>query len=336
MHSHHMHIPWYDDDDDDDKNSKYFWQEGWDTFATLWDEKYFYNKWNWVLLGAVISTLITVTFHLQRDQRCVNVGAIAGLLLWSHALYYMRGFALFGHEFGPLIRMMFQITADAVPFMVVLFIMTIAFANAFFLLFTTADKDFYRYDDGARMPFYNPINSFFMMWAIMFGDLPLDLLEWSSSENLALFLLFIYIVVVAIVLLNLLIAIMGETYAKVQEQAEAEGLREKAQLLVEMMDLLDENDLNNRMRSSTWLYQLSPEKGHQDSGGGWGGTVKAIERMLKEKVEGSLEEMKRDGQKKNREIQQLQVSSTSAPYKCQTNARQSYHYYETYDFVLLM
>ena len=64
----------------------------------------------------------------------------------------------------------------------------------------------------------------------MLGDFDVDILEQPSS--ILIFILFQFIVVV--LMMNLIIAIMGDSYEKVKEHETIEALHERAKIIVDM------------------------------------------------------------------------------------------------------
>ena len=71
-----------------------------------------------------------------------------------------------------------------------------------------------------------------------------------------------------LVILNLLIALMGDSYEKVQESAEVEFRRQRAQLLREYEFHMSAADRNNPKYFPRWLHVLKP-KGADDEHGSY-------------------------------------------------------------------
>ncbi len=72
--------------------------------------------------------------------------------------------------------------------------------------------------------------AFFTMWRGMLGDFDVDILQRSSS--ILMFVFFQFIVVV--LMMNLIIAIMGDSYEAVKENETTEALHERAKIIVDM------------------------------------------------------------------------------------------------------
>ena len=70
----------------------------------------------------------------------------------------------------------------------------------------------------------------FTMWRGMLGDFDVDALEQPMS--IVVFAIFQFVVVV--LMMNLIIAIMGDSYEKVKENETTEALHERAKIIVDM------------------------------------------------------------------------------------------------------
>ena len=94
----------------------------------------------------------------------------------------------------------------------------------------------------------------------------------ANSFDLALFFFVVYTVAVAIIAVNLLISIMGDSYDRVQSKSGSEGLREKARIMMEMLDLLPADAQQEYEQQTQWVYVLRPRNASGGGGGGGGGS----------------------------------------------------------------
>ena len=92
-------------------------------------------------------------------------------------------------------------------------------------------------------------------------------------------------------LLNALIAIMGDTYDRVCESQRERGLLNRAQYLVEQTRLMTKKQLDDVRYFPRWLHLLArveDDDGHPNpaakKAGGWGGKVSAVKTEI-EKAE---------------------------------------------------
>lgn len=119
--------------------------------------------------------------------------SILNLISWFRALSFLRFFK----STRVLIRLIVEVVIDMIPFMVVLMFMLLAFSLSFSAL-TDSNTNFLT-DLGGN-------------YRIMYGDFDLD------SYDAALWVLFILAsLIMPLVMLNLLIAIMSDTYDRIMQ-----------------------------------------------------------------------------------------------------------------------
>lgn len=108
-----------------------------------------------------------------------------------------------------------------------------AFGNAFFLLSRIdlrSHANDYEALDGA---FGTYVSTFLSLFSAMTGNYDLALFEGSTMSPLATVLYLLYIVAQAIIMLNLLIAIMGDSYDNVQQRVMGAWRCEQAKIILE-------------------------------------------------------------------------------------------------------
>jgi hypothetical protein len=112
--------------------------------------------------------------------------------------------------------MIIEITRDMVPFLVVMAVLIIGFSAAFYILFTPLR-------DGSE-PWQIPSDfasfesSLLSTFLMMLGAFDISTFkEGTPNSDMAIAMFCVYQVLGMIVLLNLLIAIMGDTFDRVRE-----------------------------------------------------------------------------------------------------------------------
>ena len=162
----------------------------------------------------VASTFMVVTFIIcdlsQVDYTTgKDVASVATFLLWLKMFYYLR-------ILGPtsvFIRMVIEVTRDMGVFTFMFFMVYFAFTNSFHIL-----------DGGATSVSGLTRASGDSIWDAFTRTYQMGLGEWDTDNyganphTLALWLFFILCTVfIQIVFLNMLIAIISDTFDKVQE-----------------------------------------------------------------------------------------------------------------------
>ena len=127
----------------------------------------------------------------------------------------------------------------------------------------------------------------------LFGDADstIEHLEHSASPMLSTFVLMALQVVLSIVFLNALIAIMGDTFDRMQDSREESMQMNRCQLVIEfVLKTLDEEEIGAMQRSFRWLHLLQPRSMGDSNGNGdeWAGRIKVI-RQLVQKVDDKVD-----------------------------------------------
>ena len=112
--------------------------------------------------------------------------------------------------FGSLVRMVLQVVADMPPFATILFITVLAWASVFYPALMTTGAPF----EGVGTAML------YMFNMLILGDFDMDDLAEGEYADLLRPLFVLGIIFTLIVLLNLLIAILSDSYERIQDQAE--------------------------------------------------------------------------------------------------------------------
>ena len=157
--------------------------------------------------------------QLSETPESAAIMSVTIILMFLKALYFLRPFK----STGPLIRMIFCILYSIKELMIILILIIFGFSQAFYLL--SYDND--------QLDFSSPTDAIINAFLYMMGQSQLSQMQGSSSPKLAQFILCLFIFVSAILLLNLLIALMNNSYTAIQEMQIAEWHRECAKIMVE-------------------------------------------------------------------------------------------------------
>ena len=163
--------------------------------------------------------------------------------------------------FGAFIGLIFKIIADLVPFLVVLGSLMLGFSFSFYALLgprwdltskfvadgpnaTKDDEigyDVFPYSDDERdlpRPFWDTRMALLTSYQMMLGDFDMDIFARNKGDfyamNIAIVLFVVFSLLVFIVLLNVLIAIVSDTYAGVMSDRDVEGRIAQADVVLEI------------------------------------------------------------------------------------------------------
>jgi hypothetical protein len=177
----------------------------------------------------------------------VLMSSVFQVLAWGKILYFLLAF----EETGPQVKMIIQIVVDIRWFLLILGVIIVGFGGAFHIELGHANPDF------------NLVAVWFTMFDMMLnglGDPPegdSSIFDKAKHQDWAWTLSFAYTLVVTIILLNLLIALMGESAGDVKERSELEFLLGKARIIVQLEEHMAEHPPKFFPR---WLHILRPKR----------------------------------------------------------------------------
>lgn len=199
------------------------------------------------------------------------MNALASFFIWSKMLYFFRVFRNFGH----LIKTIAEVLIDMKVFVVILGMSMLAFSGTFFILAQNnvkKDQIFVEtYPESVKMTF-----------ELMLGGF--DSEKFGETGYTLVYMVFaIAAVFLIVVMLNLLIAIISDTFGRVQSQAQRKMYQEFAQLICESLHLLTEQQMKDYDSQGNYLFICQLDQGGNQSasanGGGYADTPEAAESI---------------------------------------------------------
>ena len=243
---------------------------------------YFSDGWNWVELSSHASIVAThMTSVLGVGNKMAVLHALTSVTIYASIVSYMRAYTLT----GPLVRMITEILRDMVVFTIVVVVLSLGFLGAFAILLPSSEA-------------FRGFNGLLTMFNLLLGDFDLDTFEGDTSvkTNVAIGLFVVYMFFIVIVLLNMLIAIMGDSYGRVSENAEVVARIERARVLVDI-DHTWHRWLSRRCYPRC-LHVLAPasegdggedgESGGASSGPDWAGRISTLRSDLAQDIKSTL------------------------------------------------
>ena len=197
--------------------------------------------------------------------------AVAMFLTPMHFLFFCRGFK----AVGPFVIMIYKmIVSDLLCFGLIYLMFVLGFAQAFFVIFRTHK------DPSSNIFFSGVIDSVMTMFLMSINDFGDVYKEFDNTDHpiLCKFLFLAYMIVVAVLLVNMLIAMMGHTYEDIASRPN-EWLRQWARIvLIVERGLQKEERLNYQEKYSEyrngsrvfivkWETSVSPAVPAPDSSG---------------------------------------------------------------------
>lgn len=226
--------------------------------------------------------LLEVEWWAGGQNMCIGtvqeVHAAAGGFLWVGILFYMRGFA----HTEAAVPILQRILIDVAPYFMVLGTILVGCALTFMnlqrRLRATLEEDVLEKYATAQ-------SSFLYSFSMMMGGFDIkDFVE--SQESTLVFVLFM--IIVQLVMLNMLIAIMGDSVAQVYEDQKAAGLYSRAQLILTCQDCGHQSDIKNQHDKHVSKFFPVPVASETTK---WSGVVNELKQQVKSLKNAQTDEM---------------------------------------------
>jgi len=191
---------------------------------------------NVISSGFCLMIVLRAALGLIDSDKADAALALAGLIGWSYLLFFLLAFRLTGPFVVMIHKMLF---GDVLRFVLIFFVFLGGFSQAFFVLL----------DERGFSGYLESVKACFMA---MLGDFDLEQYTASPQKTISVSLLICYVVVVTILLLNLLIAMMGDTYGNVNEEADKQWHTERARIVFAIENEMSDDERNEE-RNRYWI-----------------------------------------------------------------------------------
>lgn len=223
---------------------------------------YFNDSWNyfdWVTYAWILGIIVTRIFAvvLKNDSaRSLHpkVFAIALIFIWLRLMKVFRGFV----TLGPFIVMIGHIIDDTLKFGFLYFEIYVPFVCAFWIIFGGKKNAEIMEKAGQDSKGWADFNDLmYSVWQLtVVGNYPWDSLL-VVDRLMAQILCGTYLAVSAIVMLNLFIALMSDTFQRVYDNAKANAAMQRASTILNMEENM--GDKSREMHRRFIHQRLAPE-----------------------------------------------------------------------------
>jgi hypothetical protein len=198
-------------------------------------QKHVSTTWN--LLGIPSVAITVLALALMQGQDAGSLTAVSPGVLriihtcalfsrWLKLLLFMRGL----DSTAPLMKLLANIVSEMQSFLVLLVVILVCFSVVFCLLLRDTDND--------RDEFGTIYDSTLRTYGMILGSFQTQWFDDADTGGLATALFVLFTVGVPVVMLNALIAIMSDTYARSKNQEVANGRLMRANLILELESLI--------------------------------------------------------------------------------------------------
>jgi len=248
-------------------------------------QDYFSSTQNWLDIAQFLNVLLLGPLVVTGSPVARVTGSIGTVLMLPKMAMVARG-----HErMSALVMVLLEIPKDIKPFLGLMTVVIVANAFAFELLSEPGGE------------YSGPLSAWITAYSLIFGEF--DKATYShggkdeGSSLLMLFFFHYFTLFVNIVLLNVLIAIISDSYERVQEKFKARSLLQRAQLLLEMEEVMSEQELEDPKLFPAWCHVLT--RAEDDNGvDAWSGRLHAIKEQvtrIESKLKDSLFQLGQEG-----------------------------------------
>jgi len=189
-------------------------------FAAAVEHHFVSDPWNVLDFSAFTLQLLTNILVFTRVKGTLAVASCSILLLYLKILFYARGYKVW----GPFVRMIQRTMMGMSSFVLVLAVVLAGFAMSFSVLL-------HHYEG-----FQTLGGSMLSVTKMIYGDFSIvesTFSDWEVSGT-SIFLFEVMMLFCVVLMLNLLIAILSESYNQVKEHASQETVFELANIVIEL------------------------------------------------------------------------------------------------------
>lgn len=187
---------------------------------------------HFVFFVQAVLVILSVFLYLFAYKEYLACLVLAMALGWANMLYYTRGFQSMG-MYSVMIQKV--ILHDVLKFLFVYILFLLGFGVALASLIEKCSQD--KKDCSSYGSFSDAVLELFKL-TIGLGDLNIQ--QNSTYPILFLFLLITYVILTFVLLLNMLIALMGETVENVSKESERIWRLQRARTILEFEKMLPE------------------------------------------------------------------------------------------------
>ena len=126
---------------------------------------------------------------------------------------------------------------------------------------------------------------------MFFAGSDTELLDMAQSPPLATWHYFFVVVMTPLIMLNLLIALMGGSYERIEQNTKNAMRRQKAELLVSLEVLMSDEDKRNDRYFPRWLFWYRPAERQAEDTTDENGVINGVKRMLDQQTQEQSEEV---------------------------------------------
>ncbi|XP_052822662.1 transient receptor potential cation channel subfamily V member 5 [Octopus bimaculoides] len=233
---------------------------------------------------------------------------------WCVLLFFARGMVLT----GPFVTMVYKmIIGDVFRFVIIYLIMVGAFAQAFFFLFRDID-------DSSITTFRDLVATIINLFQMTLGEFSYDHMNQAHYSTLTKLLFIVFMILIPILLLNMLIAMMGNTYQSVINKAEIEWKKQWAKTISVLERSYSEKELREFQEEFSIPITKSGESGESSRPPRGLMVIKVSNKTRATQRKGALSNWKYYGKEIIKQVKEHLKKNTKEPMVIQEMKKKMY------------
>ena len=240
----------------------------------------------------VVSFALNLTIIICDDQnvaldKITAIASIAVCVMWIKLFYYCRIFS----TFQTFVRLIRDSVIDMIPFLFVFFIAIFAFGNTYYILGYDSLINGNTFFAGGAINGGSSTFPYGIIYSYQQGIGQFDTTQFPGQPDEVFITLLYYLntLISLVILLNLVVALLGDTFDRVNESASKIELQEKARMICENEFILNRWLL---FRHAKYLIVIDQEQAEGQSGG-WDGKLNQLKTFMEEAAAKHIEQLKK-------------------------------------------
>lgn len=233
--------------------------------------KYFKSFWNIVNLftiGLTVATIVIDFLNLDYSVYFVPVASSAVIMMWLKLFYFGRII----NATATIVRMIIEISNDMGPFLIIVFIFLTGFANSFYIIAQINGG-------GERFTSDNFALAIMWTWNNGTGNFDTDGFD-ELTGNISYLVYCIWLLctfMILIVFLNLLIAVLSDSFDKIQETLQNNLYKEMAIMMSENEVFINRKSVFKGVKYLFIIRKVQVAEGNDK----WGGRLDYVNKIVK-------------------------------------------------------
>lgn len=232
-------------------------------------ENFVRSGWRYIETVSIMLVYLYTMLVVYGKEGYVALAVCTTLGLTAKFISFLRGF----ERTGWLVAVLTQNFLDVRGFLIIMVIILLGFSAQFRILFspvhgqcqTVIGEGNMIINECDGVPFGTMARSILSTFELtILGAYDSDILYENENHILAGFVFMIAVTVIFVISLNALIAVLGDSFSRVQENVTANRRRERAELIVDYLSMMPNRSRKHIEEKNQYFHALLASDGHGD------------------------------------------------------------------------